>query len=234
MILNQNAKTKGRRNWVPFKVQTSEATKTVHEGGAAYGSVRNLVKTSTLPVSKQRQFLHFEPSYKKFTLATRKFERIKGFALIRNETWCIDLANVEKLAEVINGLKYLLVRQKLFRRTVGAKNWKQKIPKKRFVICDYDYKKKRPTKNWVDKATKIAGEFNKLCKAEGVQISFPMSTTKAAFTEITARSLKFILFYVEAHGYKYGHRLSHFVTNLNSRKKCWIDLIPKVVKNSEL
>ena len=38
------------------------------QGGAAYGSVRNLVKASNLSVSNMRQFLPSKPSYTKFTL----------------------------------------------------------------------------------------------------------------------------------------------------------------------
>ena len=68
VILNQNAKAKGR------------------------GTVRNLVKSSTLSVSKVRQFLHSKSSYTKFTLATRKFERMEGLARFKNEIWCMDLA----------------------------------------------------------------------------------------------------------------------------------------------
>ena len=55
------------------------------QGGAAYGSVRNLVKASNLSVSKLRQFLHSKPSYRKFTLATPKFKRMKAFARFKNE-----------------------------------------------------------------------------------------------------------------------------------------------------
>ena len=55
------------------------------QGGAACGSVRNLVKTSNLSVSKVRQFLNSKPSYTKFTLATRKFKRMKAFARFENE-----------------------------------------------------------------------------------------------------------------------------------------------------
>ena len=69
------------------------------QGGAAYGSVRNLVKASNLSVSKVRQFLHSKPSYTKFTLATHKFKRLKAFARFKNETWCMDLAYVVKLAK---------------------------------------------------------------------------------------------------------------------------------------
>ena len=66
------------------------------QGGAACGSVRNLVKTSNLSVSKVRQFLHSNPSYTKFTLATRKFKRMEAFARFKNSFWCLDLSYVDK------------------------------------------------------------------------------------------------------------------------------------------
>ena len=68
------------------------------QGAAAYGSVRNLAKTSRLPVSKVRQFLHSKVFYTNFTLAAQKFERKRAFARFRNEIWCMLLAYVEKLA----------------------------------------------------------------------------------------------------------------------------------------
>ena len=46
----------------------------------------------------------------------------------------------------------------------------------------------------MDKGTKFAGEFEKLCKAEGIQIYSTMSETKVAFAERTIRSLKNILY----------------------------------------
>ena len=39
--------------------------------------------------------------------------------------------------------------------------------------------------------------------------------------------------YMEDYGYKYTHKMSHFVTTLNSRKNCSVDLMPKNVKKSE-
>ena len=86
------------------------------QGGAAYGSVRNLVKASNLSVSKVRQFLHSKLSYTKFTLAPRKFKRMKALARFKNEIWCLDLAYVDKLANDNNGVKYLLLRQDLFQK----------------------------------------------------------------------------------------------------------------------
>ena len=99
------------------------------QGGAAYGSVRNLVKASNLSVSKVRQFLHSKPSYTKFTLATRKFKRMKAFARFKNEIWCLDLAYVDKLAKDNNGVKYFLVRKDLFAKSVDAEGMKTKDSK---------------------------------------------------------------------------------------------------------
>ena len=61
-----------------------------------------------------------------------------------------------------------------------------------------------------------------------------MSETKAAFAERTIRSLKNLLYgYTEDNGNKYIHKLTQFVTTLNSQKNCSIDFIPKNVKNSD-
>ena len=125
--------------------------------GAAYGSVRNLAKDSRLPVSKVRQFLNSKDSYTQFTLATRNFKRIGAFARFRVEFWCIDLAYVDKLAREKNGVKYLLVRQHLFDRTIKAKGMK----KKRFSrncesLLNHDYKKES-TKNG------LGGQGNRIC-----------------------------------------------------------------------
>ena len=75
------------------------------QGAAAYGSVRNLSKASRLPVSKVRQFLHSKDSFTKFTLAARKFKRMRAFPRFRSEIWCMGLAYVDKLAKDNNGVK---------------------------------------------------------------------------------------------------------------------------------
>ena len=203
--------------------------------GGNYGSVHNLVKTSTLTVSKVRQFSHSKPSYTKFTPATRKFNRMKAFAWFKNKIWCIDLAYVDKLVRDNNGVKYLLVRQDLFDWTVDAKGMKTKDSKETVrAFLTMTTKKNQPKRIWVDKGTEFAGEFKKLCKAEGIQIYSTMSETKAAFPERTTRSLKNILYrYMEDNGDNYIHKLTQFVTTLNSWRVCSIDLIPKNVKNSD-
>ena len=61
-----------------------------------------------------------------------------------------------------------------------------------------------------------------------------MSETTAAFAERTIRSLKNILYhYMEDFGYKYIHKLPHFITTLNSRRNISIDMEPNTVKNCD-
>ena len=55
-----------------------------------------------------------------------------------------------------------------------------------------------------------------------------MSATKAAFAERTIRSLKNTLYrYIEDYEYEYIHKLSQFVTTLDSRKKLFDRLATK-------
>ena len=144
----------------PSKSERQKLQRLYLQGGCASGSVRNLRKASNLSVSKLRQFLHSQPSYTKFTLVTRKVKRMKAFARFKNEIWCMDLAYVDKLAKNNNGVKYLLVRQDLFDRTVDAKRKKTKDCKETVrAFLSRITKKNPPKKIRVDKGREFAGEF---------------------------------------------------------------------------
>ena len=108
------------------KSERQKLQRLYRQGFAAYGSVRNLAKAAKLSASKVREFLHPKTSYTRFTQATRKFKRMRALARFKGEFWCMDLAYVDKLAKDNNGIKYLLVRQDLFDRTVDAKGMKTK------------------------------------------------------------------------------------------------------------
>ena len=160
---------------------------------------------------------------------------MRAFARFKNEIWCMDLAYVDKLAKENKGVKYLLVRQDLFERTVNAKGMKTKDSQETVkAFSAMITKKNRPKKIWVDKGTEFAGTFKKFCAAEGIQVYSTMSETKAAFAERTIRSLKNILYrYMEDFGYKYIHKLPQFITTLNSRRNSSIDMKPNTVKNCD-
>ena len=135
---------------------------------------------------------------------------MRAFARFKNDIWCIDLAYVDKLAKENNGVKYLLVRQDLFDRTVNAKGMKT-IDSQETVkaFSSMITKRNRPKKVWLDKGTEIAGAFRKFCVAEGIQIYSTMSETKVVSAERTIRSLNNVFYrYMEDVGYKYTQTTS--------------------------
>ena len=160
---------------------------------------------------------------------------MRAFARFRNEIWCMDLAYVDKLAKENNGVKYLLVRQDLFDRTVNAKGMKTKDSQETVkAFSAMITKRNRPKKIWVDKGTEFDGAFKKFCAVEGIKIYSTMSETKAAFAEPTIPSLKNIFYrYMEDYGYKYIHKLPPFFTALNSRPNSSIDMRSNTVKNCD-
>ena len=160
---------------------------------------------------------------------------MRAFARFIHEIWCMDLAYVDKLAKDNNGVKYLLVRQDLFDRTVDANGKKTKDSKETVrTFSKMITEKNRPKKIWVDQGTEIAREIKKFCSAEGIEIYFTRSKTKAAFAERTIRSLRNILYhYMEDYRYNYIHKLLQFIATMNSRNNRSIDMKPNHVKNSD-
>ena len=95
-------------------------------------------------------------------------------------------------------------------------------------------KRNRPKKIWVDKGTDIGRAFKTFCTAEGIQVYSTMSETKAACVERKIQSLKSIVYrYMENFVYKFIHKLPQFITTLNSRRNCSIDMRPNTVKNCD-
>ena len=58
-------------------------------------------------------------------MATGKFQRMRAFTRFK-KNWCKEFAYVDELAKEDYDVKYLLVRQDLFDRTVYAKGMKTK------------------------------------------------------------------------------------------------------------
>ena len=160
---------------------------------------------------------------------------MRAFARFRNKIWSLDLAYVDKLAKDNNGVKYLLVCQNLFDRTVNAKGMKTKDSQETVTaFSSMITKRNRPKKIWVDKRSEFAGAFKRFGTTEGIQVYSTMSETKAAVAERTIRSFKKILHrYMESFGYKYMHKLPQFITTLNSRRNSSIDMRPNTVKNCD-
>ena len=92
---------------------------------------------------------------------------MRAFTSFSNENCYMDLAYADKLAKENNGVKFLLVRQDLFDRTVNAKGMKTKDSQETVNAFPCMITKK----TWVDKGTEFAGAFKKFCAAEGYKFT---------------------------------------------------------------
>ena len=102
------------------------------------------------------------------------------------------------MAKDNNGVKYLLVRQDLFDRTLDGKGMKTKDSKETVKSFSKLFtKKNRLNKFRLDQGTELVGEFKKICSAEGREIYSTMSETEPALVESTIRSLKNILYLLQ-------------------------------------
>ena len=108
------------------KSEKTKLQRLYSSGKAAYGSLKNLQKASNLSKSK----------VEKFRQANRKFDRLSAFAKHINEIWCMDLAFVDKLATLNNGVKYLLVSIDVFSRLVRVQPMKSKEAKE--TVCAFE------------------------------------------------------------------------------------------------
>ena len=115
----------------------------------------------------------------------------------------MDFAYIDKLTKDNNGVKYLLVGQDVFDRTIDVKGMKRSCSKTTArALLTMITKNNWPEKFWVDNGRKFAEHSKKVCRAEGFQIHSRMSETTAAFAERTKRSLMTILYrYMEDYGY---------------------------------
>ena len=98
-------------------------------GRAAYGSVRNLSKTSGLSKKKVEQLLQTKSSHTNFGPPIRRFRRLQALTKYFIEIWCMILAFVDKLLKQNNGVRYLLVAVDDFSRFVKVQIMKKKYVK---------------------------------------------------------------------------------------------------------
>ena len=90
---------------------------------------------------------------------------MKAFARFKKEIWCIDMAFFDKLANDLNGVKYLLVRQDLFDGTVDAKGMKTKDCKETVrAFLTMITKKNRPKKFGLTKEQKLRESLKNCAK----------------------------------------------------------------------
>ena len=150
-----HAKAKERGAWIPFKIRTTKVAKDFTRKDlqhmvlcASWQKQRNSLRQRSKNFYIQR--LHILGSHKQH----ENSKKMRAFARFKNEIWCMYLADVNKLSNYTNGVKFLLVRQDLFDRTGDAKGMKTKDSKETVnTFPKMITKKNKPKKVWVDQGT---------------------------------------------------------------------------------
>ena len=215
-----------------------QLNKLYRKGPSAYGSIKSLCKSSGLTRKKVETFLESKSAYTKFKQRRGKFVRLSARARFINDIWCLDLAQMDKLASDNSGVKYLLVAVDIFSRFVRVEPLKSKSAKSTenaFVkMCGrsssgLDF----PKKLWIDRGKEFLGDFKNFCEDVGIVVYHTNSETKAAYAERVIRSLKNVIYrYLEEKNtFNYLKELPAFVETLNSRVSSATNLAPKHVMN---
>ncbi len=203
----------------------------------AYGSLRNLIRASGLPPKKVSTFLHSRAAYTKFKPSTKTSPRLHAHATKIDDIWCIDLAQMDKLAQWNDNVYYLFVAIDIFSRFVRVsvlRNKTSKSPKTTFLKI-MQSTRSQPRKIWSDRGKDFEGDFKSFCTSIGVHVYHTNSETKASYAERAIRSLKNII-YTDLENRKtdrYIDNLHHFVDTMNNRKNRSIGMVPANVTNKD-
>ena len=148
------------------------------KGPAAYGSWKNLQKSTNLKTSKVKLFLEGKNAHTKLKENRKNFPKLKVIAHEINEIWSLDLAYVDKIAKEKKDVKYLLVAEDCLSRHLRVKPLKSKYATKTAEAFSKLIKNKRPKKVWVDAGTAFKGSFSTLCQKNEIELYKTFSEKK--------------------------------------------------------
>ena len=206
-------------------------------GPTAYGSVKSLTSASGLSKKKVLQFLHSNNAYTQYHIAYRKFPRLKVIAKSINEIWCMDLAQMDKLADNNDGINHLLVSVDVLSRFVRVQPMKNKsAPAAKEALMKMLQGGEQPKMIWIDDGTEFEGAFKTLCSNLSIKRYHTKTVMKAAYAERAIRSLKNLIYrYMEdSNSHRYITRLPALVKTMNTRHNRSIDMAPKDVTNRDV
>ena len=140
------------------------------KGPAAYGSIKNLQKSTKLKPSEVKLFLERKNAHTKHKKYRKRFPTLKVIAYDMNEIWSLDLACVDKLARENKDVKYLLVAVDCLSRYLRVEPLKSKYATTTADAFKKMIKNKRPKKVWVDAGTEFKGSFSTLCQKNDIEV----------------------------------------------------------------
>ena len=228
--------SKRRRTWSLSTNEKKLLELKYTKGPTAYGSIKNLQKSTKLKPSKVKLFLEGKNAHTKHKKYRKRFPTLKVIAYDINEIWSLDLAYVDKLAKENKDVKYLLVAVDCLSRYLRVEPLKSKYATTTADAFKKMIKNKQPKKVWVDAGTEFKGSFSTLCQKNDIEVYKTFSEKKSAFAERNIRSLKNLIYkYLEDKWtYSYFNQLQSFVQTINSRVNRVTKLAPNKVTKKDV
>ena len=206
------------------------------KGPAAYGSIKNLQKSTKSKPSKVKLIVEGKNAHTKHKKYRKRFPTLKVIAYDINEIWSLDLAYVDKLAKENKDVKYLLVAVDCLSRYLRVEPLKSKYATSTADAFKKMIQSKRPKKVWIDAGTEFKGSFSTLCLKNEIEVYKTFSEKKSAFAEKNIRSLKNLIYkYLEDKWtYSYINQLQSFVQTINSGVNRVTKLAPNKVTKKDV
>ena len=190
LVLDHNAKTKEKENWVFFKTWASEFAMLHMQvvllmslweqyWNLAIDQYQSWDNLQNQRLRAQNLIWPHKNSKKRRLLLGLKLNFSEWILLLlincQKKSWCKVFTSWPRL--VWSNSRYKSDEDRRIQRDLNS-------------VFKHGYKKNRSIENAVDKRTEFAEEFRKNCNAQGIQIHSTLSETKASFNERKIRSLK--------------------------------------------
>ena len=230
---------------------------------AAIAGRNALKKTSNCSYRQVDNYLNRSEAYTKYKQTRNRFPGSKVQSFRLNETWSLDLADMQKLSRYNHGINFIFVAVGTLSRFVWALPLKKKtaaeckdalqkimeslrskrVNSKTMMMKPMFCRSKsssllKPEKIWVDKVREFAGDFSHFCRENEIGLYSTHSETKSAFAERNIRSLKAISdlfkFLHEINTDTSVENLQQFVNVINCRVNRITKLAPKDVGKNDV
>ena len=189
-------------------------------GFAGYQQLRRQAGKQGIAPKDVRRWLQTQPGYTLHQPVRRRFERRRVRVNGLDEQWQADLADVQKLADSNDGVRYLLIVIDVLSRYA----WVRPLPKKTGAevaraFQDIFQEGREPDRLQTDEGTEFLNStLTKILKERGIHHFVVYGDTKAQIVERFIRTLKGRMwrYFTAQNTHRYVERLDEFVQGYNA------------------
>ena len=140
----------------------------------------------------------------------------------------MDLANVDKLAKDNRGIKHLILRKDLFEKTMDVRGLKTKDSNE--AVSPFPQSGRDHKRFGLTREKTFLVNLKSFAQGRKTNLLNNEKNKGRIRQERAIRSLENVLYrYIGDYGYRFIHKLPHFVTTLNPRKNRSTDMKPSNV-----